>query len=221
MNFDFLNLKLDFIDNFIKSKTLLHLVLTGFLSPCNLFLIEYLIKKNKKVLFVTPDEQSALKAQRDLETFLNIKSEVLISQEISPYSELEKNYYIYQEQLNIFMKQPEVLFVPVKSLLEKFAPKEFYENNSICFKKGETVDYSLISKKLVELGYKRTVNVTDIGEFALRGDILDVYALDYNPIRIEFFADTIEDIRYFNVNTQKSFKNIEKTTIYPIYCFCT
>ncbi len=217
MDFDFI--KLDFILNFINSKTLNNLVLTGFLPPFNLFLIKSLIKQNKKVLYIALDEQTALKTQKDLENLLKIKSEILYPQEISLYSELEKNYYIYQEQINIFLNKPEVVIAPVKAFSEKFTKKDFYINNHLTFKKNDSIDYSLIAKKLIDFGYKRVTNVVDIGEFALRGDILDIYALDYNPIRIEFFADVIEDIRYFNPTTQKSFSHIEKADVYPVFKF--
>ncbi len=217
MVYDFV--KFNFLDSFIKSNSKYRLVLSGLLSPLDLFLIKSIISRKKKVLFLTLDEQSALKAQKDLETLLEIKSEVLISQEIGLYSELEKNYYIYQEQINIFLDRPNVVFAPVKALLEKYADIDFYKNNIIEFKKNDEIDYQKISQKLVNLGYKRTTNVVDIGEFALRGDILDIYGLDYNPIRIEFFADTIEDIRYFNPSTQKSFKKVDSAKILPLYKF--
>ena len=217
MTSDFI--KFNFLDSFIKSNSKYRLVLSGFLSPFDLFLIKSIVSAGKKVLYVTLDEQSALKAQKDLETLLEIKSEVLVSQEIGLYSELEKNYYIYQEQVNIFLNKPDVVFAPVKSLLEKYADIDFYKNNIIEFKKDDEIDYQEIAKKLVNLGYKRVTNVSDIGEFALRGDILDIYGLDYNPIRIEFFADVIEDIRYFNPNTQKSFKKVENAKILPLYKF--
>ncbi|MBQ4647293.1 MAG: transcription-repair coupling factor [Candidatus Gastranaerophilales bacterium] len=217
MNNDFI--KLNFLDSFIKSNSKYRLVLSGLLSPIDLFLIKSIVSQNKKILYITPDEQSALRAQKDLKTLLEINSEVLVSQEVGFYSELEKNYYIYQEQINIFLEKPSVVFAPVKSLLEKYANIDFYKKNIIEFKKNDEIDYQKISQKLVELGYKRTTNVTDIGEFALRGDILDIYGLDYNPIRIEFFAETIEDIRYFNPNTQKSFKKVESARILPLYKF--
>ena len=220
MSDSFLNfIKFDCLDNFIKTNSKTRLVLSALLAPFDLFLIKRLTEKNKKILYVTQDEQTALKAQKDLDNLLNIKSEVLPCQEISLYSELEKNYYIYQEQINIFLNKPNVVFAPVKALLEKYAELEFYKNNVIEFRKNEIIDYQNISKKLVELGYKRVTNVSDIGEFALRGDILDIYGLDYNPIRIEFFADVIEDIRYFNSNTQKSFKKIDNAKILPLYKF--
>ncbi len=217
MSFD--NINFSCINNFLNNNSKGNIVLSGLLSPFDLFLINYIKKSGKKILYITPDEQSALKNQKDLKNLLDINSEVIPNQEISFYSELEKNYYIYQEQINILLNKPEVVFAPVKSLLEKFNNEDFYRNNIIELKKNDTVDYTKITSKLVSMGYKRVTTVSDIGEFALRGDILDIYTLNSNPYRIEFFADTIEDIRFFNPQSQKSFKNTETAQILPLYKF--
>ena len=216
---NFNNINLNCLNSFLNSNKKGRLVLNGIIAPFNIFTINSILKNNKKIIYITQDEQSALKIQKDLTTLLNIESRVFPSQDISFYTQLEKNYYIYQEQLNIILSQPDVILMNTKALFEKFAPKEFYLKNAIKLKKDDTIDYSKIAQTLISYGYKRTTNVSDIGEFALRGDILDIYSLDNNPVRIEFFADTIEDIRYFDPNTQKSFKNIENTTIYPLYKF--
>ncbi len=215
----FENITLKCLDNFLNSKAKSKLVLSGLLAPFNLLLINKLLKDNKKVLYITPDEQSALKAQKDIENLLNIKSEVFTPQEIGFYSELEKNYYIYQEQINIINSKPDVVFTPVKSLFERYPDIDFYKKNTIKLKKGETIEYSSIAQNLANLGYKRTANVSDIGEFALRGDILDIYTLYNNPLRIEFFADEIVDIRFFNSQSQKSFKHVDCAQILPLYKF--
>ncbi|MBR1618085.1 transcription-repair coupling factor, partial [bacterium] len=193
--------------------------LMGLLKPFNLYLIESLLKRQKKVLYVLSDEKSALKVQKDLKSLLDIESFVFGMNEIGLYSELEKNYYIYQEQINIFLNQPKVVLTYPKALFEKFPKPDFFKENVINFKKGQTTDYSKLSNLLIKFGYKRTTQVTDIGEFALRGDILDIYALSDNPYRIEFFADTIEDIRKFNAQTQKSFLNVDEINIFPLYKF--
>ena len=91
----FKNITFNCINNFIKNLNKQNLVLSGLLKPFNLFLIKHIVDNNKKVIYITLDEQSALKAQKDLKNLLNIESEVFPSQEISFYSELEKNYYIY------------------------------------------------------------------------------------------------------------------------------
>ncbi len=153
-----------------------HLSLSGLLSPFNLFLIKKLTDSNKKVLYIVPDEQTALKYQKDLKTLLDIECAILPMSEIDLYCDLDKNYYTYQEQINIFLNSPDIVIASVKSLFEKFNNTEFYKNNSINLTKNSSVDYSKIAQRLVEFGYKRTTQVTDIGEFALRGDILDIYS---------------------------------------------
>ncbi|MBQ7286795.1 MAG: hypothetical protein IJW73_03435, partial [Candidatus Gastranaerophilales bacterium] len=65
MSHNFINL--NFIDSFIKSSSKFRLVLSGLLAPFDLFLIKEIISQGKKILYVTLDEQSALKAQKDLE----------------------------------------------------------------------------------------------------------------------------------------------------------
>lgn len=215
----FSTLHYNFIDSFLKSPVKNKLVLSGLISPFDLFLINKLRRENKKILYITQDEQTSLKAQKNIETLLKVDTKFFPSQEINPYSNLDKNYYIYQEQINILLSQPDIIFIPTKSLFEKFADVSFYKNNSIHLQKGASIDYSSIAKKLVDFGYKRTTSVSDIGEFALRGDVLDIYTLDANPARIEFFADEIEDIRYFNPTNQKSFEHRDEITILPLYKF--
>ena len=87
----FKDIKFNFIDNFLKTDFSKMLTLNGLLAPFDLFLIKEITNKNKKVLFITQDEQTALKAQKDLEILFNEKSELYPFQEISFYSELEKN----------------------------------------------------------------------------------------------------------------------------------
>ena len=62
--------------------------------------------------------------------------------------------------------------------------------------------------------------VSDIGEFSIRGDIVDFYSLDKHPVRIELWGDEIVDIRYFNNETQKSIEKLKSAEILPMYKFC-
>ena len=70
---------------------------------------------------------------------------------------------------------------------------------------------------LYEIGYEKETLVTKPGEIGVRGFILDIFPLnEENPIRIEFFGDTVESIRYFDPESQKSLKNIDNIEIYSI-----
>ncbi len=210
---------------FLKRKEKgLKLSITGLNNPLRLLILNKIANSfNKKVLFVTLNEQSALKYQKDLDSVFNLESKILPFQEINPYEDVDRNYYIYEEQVNVLngaaCGEHSIVLAPVRALLEKFPDKNFYNKNSFEIKKDDEIDYSKITEKLVSLGYKRVPMVMDAGEFSIKGDILDIFTLYSSPVRIEFFADTVEDIRMFDPNTQKSFKKLDKIRVYPLHKF--
>lgn len=84
---------------------------------------------------------------------------------------------------------------------------------------GDEIDVKKIGEKLVELGYKRSTMVSDIAEFSIRGDIIDIYSLDKKPVRIELWGDEVVDLRYFDNETQKSIEKIKEFEILPVHKF--
>ena len=104
--------------------------------------------------------------------------------------------------------------------MEKFPSEKFFDENSFSLKIGDSISQTDLLNRLIKLGYKRSTMVSDIGEFSIRGDIADIYSLEENPIRLEFWGDEIVDIRFFNNETQKSIKKItEPVSIRPLYKF--
>ncbi|MBP3491616.1 transcription-repair coupling factor, partial [bacterium] len=185
-----------------------------------LLLLKYIFKlSGKKVLFITSTEQSALKYSSDLERLFELNSETLPYQNTSPYEVVTGNLYDYARQVNTLLNLPDIVIAPAKVLLEKFPSNTFFENNSFKLKVGESIDQKNLLSRLIKLGYKRSTMVSDIGEFSIRGDIADIYSLEENPVRVEFWGDEIIDIRFFNNETQKSIEKIKEITIEPLYKF--
>ena len=213
------NIKIPALKRFLDMDGVYKLSLTSLNNPLRLLIFKTILSYGKKVLYITPNEQAALKFQKDIENFCNIDAKILPSQDINFYDDVEKNYYIYQEQINVLLNSCDIVATPVKSLFEKFPTRNFYIENSIKIKVNDDIDYQNLIKSLLKLGYKRTVSVVDVGEFCVRGDILDIYTLDKNPLRIEFFGDSVEDIRFFDPKTQRSIEKTKEITIYPLYKF--
>ncbi len=213
------NFKLPDLMRFLKTDFADSYCLSGLNPPLKLILINKILSQNKKVLLITSDEQSALRFQKDYESLFNAEAKIFPYQEISPYASLDKNLYIFKEQYEILKNKPDFIISPIKALLEKFPHPEFYDKNTIKIEKNKEIDFTLFIEKLVKLGYKRSTMALDIGEFSPRGDIIDIYTFYDAPLRIEFFADTIEDLRFFNPNTQKSFKKVDCAEIPPLYNF--
>ena len=193
---------------------------TGLTTILRLLLITKIRKiTDKKVLFVTSTEQNALRYQNDLLKAFGEKSDLLPFQNISMYETISPNRYDYAEQYRILNEKPDIVIAPVKTILEKFPDENFYKNNSTILKVGDEIDTKILAQKFVDFGYKHSTMVSDIGEFSIRGDIVDFYSLDKHPVRIELWGDEIVDIRYFNNETQKSIEKLKSTEILPMYKF--
>ena len=109
---------ISFKNNVLKSKSF---TVSGVTSFLRLLLAEKVIEySKKKILFITPTEQDALKFQSDFKKVFDKNSEIFPFQEISLYENVARNKYEYSRQIELLETKPEVLFVPVKALLEKF-----------------------------------------------------------------------------------------------------
>ena len=193
---------------------------TGLTTLLRLLLITKIKKiTDKKILVITSTEQNALKYQNDLLKAFGEKSELMPFQNVSMYETVSPNRYDYAEQIRILSEQPDIVIAPVKAMLEKFPDKTFFEKNSITIKIGDEIDTKNLAQTFIDLGYKRATMVSDIGEFSIRGDIIDYYSLDRHPVRIELWGDEIVDIRYFNNETQKSVGKLQSAKIMPVYKF--
>ena len=193
---------------------------TGLTSLLRLLLV---VKANeyskKKVLFITSSEQNALKYKNDLLKAFDVQAEILPFQNISMYETVNSNKYDYAQQIKVLMQKPDIVITPVKTLAEKFPKEKFYKDNSIKIKIGDEIDIKSFAQQLVNLGYKRATMVTDIQEFSIRGDIIDVFSLDDKPVRIELWGDEVVDLRYFDNETQKSVEKVKEVEILPVYKF--
>ena len=100
--------------------------------------------------------------------------------------------------------------------------KKDYEKFLINLRIGDIISPKDLSEKLVKSGYVRASIVDKTGEFGVRGFILDIYPIgEDNPVRVEFFDDEIESIRYFDPKTQKSISNIKEIVVRPYFEFLT
>lgn len=81
---------------------------------------------------------------------------------------------------------------------------------------GDEVDLEKLTKHLVELGYEKNYQAETMGEFAIRGGIIDIFPLtEESPVRIELWGDEVDSIRSFEPDSQRSIENLEEVHIYP------
>ncbi len=214
-------LKASFYDklrfNITKFKSF---TLTGLTTFSKLLLLYNIFEiSNRKVLFITATEQAALKYASDIKTIFDKKAETIPYQNVSLYETVNPNFYDYEKQVRVLFSKPDIVISPVKVLLEKFPTENFFAEQALNLKIGDSISQKELLNKLIKLGYKRSTMVSDIGEFSIRGDITDIFSLNEMPVRIEFWGDEIVDIRFFDNETQKSVEKIKKIDILPVYKF--
>ena len=196
--------------------------MSGITNCSKLFILaDFLLKNNKKLVYVVETEQAALKYCNDLKKLFNIEALVFPYQDGSIYDTNSKNLYKYAKQINILNSalSNEILIVPQKALFEKFPDKNFFDINNLNIEVDDDINIEEIALKLVKMGYKRKTLVADIGEFSIRGDIIDIYPLSENPYRLELWGDTVTDIRIFDASNQRSISKQKDINIQPIYKF--
>ena len=107
-------------------------------------------------------------------------------------------------------KNPRAIVTSIQSLLQPTPSRSSLAEHSRHLRVGLSIDVTDFVKWLVEQGIHRTTAVELPGECALRGGILDIFALDWQlPIRVEFFGDEIESMRRFDVTTQRSLETLD------------
>ena len=90
------------------------------------------------------------------------------------------------------------------------------EESILKIKVDDNIDRNELIKRLDDYGYNRESLVTTTGEYSIRGFIIDIYLInELHPIRIELFGDTIESIRYFDENTQRTMEEIKEISLKP------
>ena len=173
---------------------------------------------NKK-LIVLPDERSAILFYEDYrfydkEVYFFNERDLLF--DITNYSEdIDKN------RMNIIKKLTEnnkiTVVATISSLIEKYEDIKNSFLVSLKLKVGEKFGFDNLISELIKFGYSRTSEVEIVGEFAVRGGIIDIYEFTKdNPIRIEFFDDEIVSIRHFDILSKRSIEEIDLMEIFPL-----
>lgn len=170
-------------------------------------------------LVVTYDEE---RANRLYEDFRFYEKNVLIypSKDVLFFSADIHGNAIVRRRMEIFKSLIEgercTIVLTVDALLDKIPELSYIKSKIISLKEGDSLDVDKFKSRLVELGYEKTETVEGVGEFAIRGGIIDIFPLtEETPYRIDMWDDEIDTIRSFDVESQRSIERVESVNIYP------
>lgn len=114
--------------------------------------------------------------------------------------------------------EPKIYVTYVAGYTRPLMPKGIFKNSFLNLELNAEYELIDFKKKLIELGYSLVHTVETQSQFSMRGGIVDIFPINTsNPVRIEFFGDEIDSIRYFRVDTQTSIDKVERVVIPPVY----
>ena len=174
---------------------------------------------NDNVLVLTSTLYEANKVFESLKTYSNDvflfpMDDFLSSMILAVSPELKiKRLETFEE---IKKNKKAIIVTNLMGFLRYLPDKKQIEKLSIPLKKGDSIRRLELESLLDKFGYNKESLVTTTGEYAARGFIIDIFIIqEYHPIRIEFFGNDIESIRYFDESTQKSISEIDSIKILP------
>lgn len=190
----------------LKLKDTKKISLTGVNGSLISFIVSYLFEnKNKKIFLISYDSERVNKIKEDLDVFLNSECISIFSTKASTNDEA------VSKTLSDITNDKEYLILSHHSeLVSSIISKEVFQDSLIELKKNEDYSFEDLISKLNKYQYNQNDFVQEVGEYSVRGGIVDIFPENYEtPIRIEFFGDTIESIREFDISNQRSIKEIE------------
>lgn len=117
---------------------------------------------------------------------------------------------------SVFSSKPSILISHVSSSLLSITLQEQYQKSLLNFSIGDMIVLKNLVANLQSMGYLCVDSITSCNQYSLRGGILDVFDPSYpSPVRLEFFGDEIDDIRFFHVSDEMSFEHIKSIEIHP------
>ena len=179
--------------------------------------------------YIVENEIDIEKQKRDIEYFTNeLHIEVLDfpKKDIRDFDIISESLEVYKKRMEVFnrivrksensLEKDVIIIATIESLMQRIIPKDILAKNKIILVKDEEYSQNDIIRKLHVLGYKREDVAENIGEYSVKGGILDISIKEEEGVRIEFWGDTIVSLRTYSNISQKSLKEIEKVEILPL-----
>jgi transcription-repair coupling factor (superfamily II helicase) len=182
----------------------------------------------RPVIVLTADNESAVNLQRTASTFaawLKSGSDQAVltfpSLDCSPYEGRSPHGEILERRAvtlwNITRGRVRALLTPVTAALGRFRERAFYSSLALEIKTGEELALDDLAEHLSGVGYEREEPVSDVGQYSVRGGIVDVFPPEAKwPYRVELWDDRIESLREFDPDTQRSRQPVPSAMLLPL-----
>ena len=185
----------------------------------SLYIYQKFKKENKSILFVTSNLNDASNIYNSLSHYTDKvwffpMDDFLTSEAIAISPEFKTTRL---ETINNILKEDKQIVVTnLMGYLRYLPEKQIFKNSYIKIEKDKDYPLKELEEKLFDIGYKKETTVTMTGEMAPRGFVIDIFPVNVEePVRLEFWSDTVDTIKTFDINSQRTTKEIDEITIFP------
>ena len=184
--------------------------------------VELGVDSDRPVLVLATDPRHADQLEAEIRFFAGGRLRVshFVEWETLPYDSFSPHQDIISQRLRVLAELPEqktgIVIASVPSLLQRLPPVDYVAARSLTLSRGQVLERQEFIDKLTSSGYLRVPQVDEHGEFAIRGSLLDIFPMgSTTPLRIDFFDDEIESLRFFDPDTQLSGETVDDIRILP------
>ena len=218
-----------FKKNFANEKLPQYLSFDGVVSgyePFAIYKIAAEIGKKGPILYIARDGQKLDDLTHAL-SFVEPQMPVvqLPSWDCLPYDRVSPNPAISAKRMSALTNisallrnpHPAIILTTANAIMQKLPPRSMVEGQSITAKPGQSLDMDKLVHHLEHNGFERVSSVREIGDFAVRGGIVDLFAPGSDaPVRLDFFGDTLETVRAFDPASQRTTKTLKEFSLEPM-----
>lgn len=184
--------------------------------------LELAESSDRPILVLASDPRHADQLEAEIRFFAGGELPVthFVEWETLPYDSFSPHQDIISQRLKVLSELPDqangIVVASLPSLLQRLPPTNYVSARSLTLVKGQVLERQEFVDKLVSSGYLRVPEVSEHGEFAIRGSLLDIFPMGSTaPLRIDFFDDEIESLRFFNPDSQLSGETVDDVQILP------
>jgi len=195
-------------------------------SSASLAAVSAAARHDGLTLLIAPTTASARQSVRECRMFAPPELEILHfpDWETLPFDAFSPHQDIISERLETMARLPGLkqglLVVTLATCLQRTAPLGYVAGSSFQLAPGQTLDINTQRTQLVEAGYRHVSAVTERGEFAVRGALLDIFPMGADlPIRIDLLDDEIDSLRTFDPDNQRSIEKLDRLELLPAHEF--
>ena len=201
------------------------IAISGLVDVEKLHILTGIFNETKRpMVLVTYNEIQARKLYQDLKKLIK-QTYFFPKKEITSYDYVAQSKEIEYKRIDVLnkmylakqQKEPIIIVTTIEAVMQKMIAKDTLYQNVIDFKVGKTYLLDGIKEKLVGLGYERSDLIENKGQFSIRGGIVDVGLSEKIGVRIEFWGDEVDSIRFFQISSQRSTEMLKEITIFPAH----